>query len=385
MRPNWLLICASVLIQFAGAYELGGWHYPAQSNPDWSFTQLAPGQTSLTLGDLWFQPWGSLETDSFINSTIATAMLEKKASSQGFAFYVGISMSGVGRDDVWIALLDNVTAIDTLVGNLVPFCTQYGFDGVTIDYEPSTIMPNAAQVDNLTYLLSKLGSSHNGNTSQPLVLSIDISSNLDLWETVYDLPAVSSVVDRFEVMDYYTYPSIVLPPCLQKLYTFGIRPQQVVIGVGFSSPIWSNVPYGGNPLLPGYPHVHQGWVDQNYHQIGGNANTMPGQSTWDQINDLYVAKTISFAEGDEIFYLWWPVAGNVSSELVSVTFWNPLSSLQSYCDFVRNENLLGLFSWTTASDTPRAFASEYLATCLTSPLVSSAAAAMPRPSVFWDV
>lgn len=63
---------------------------------------------------------------------------------------------------------------------------------------------------------------------------------------------------------------------------------------------------------------------------------------------------------DGLYYVWWPEGpGNIS-----VTFFNPPSSIQRFCSYAKQEHLGGLFVWCASNDSPRAEGMNTIASCL---------------------
>jgi len=116
--------------------------------------------------------------------------------SAGHAAGVKVLISCQAPAPTWGALAYNASYISAFINNVENFVSQYGLDGVDIDWEFPSPAPSSS-ASNYANLLSQLSSSLHG---RGLLLTADVAS----WGTEADgvLSSVFNSVDWLNIMDY---------------------------------------------------------------------------------------------------------------------------------------------------------------------------------------
>lgn len=173
---------------------------------------------------------------------------------------------GPGADNpTWLAVLGSPTARSALVKNVLNFTVANNFNGITLDWEWGH--PTPVQRSQFTSLVKEFYiafHSTRGTSAYAKNLTIGIATGCGPGTLEqFDMKALAPMLDRVEVMGYYGYPTSYNKYFPEFLYSQGVKPSQIILGLGFSSSPYTNVPFGSNSSQPGSPRVHPGWVDDS--------------------------------------------------------------------------------------------------------------------------
>jgi spore germination protein len=177
--------------------------------PYWNLAAVSVGHleglTHLSYFSLTPNADGSLKTHTnpreldpgwFNLNKESTLALFAQAKQAGLKTHVVISQFD---DQVIVSLLENPTAHEKLTSEILQLISKYGFDGVNIDFEPTSGLANESA--NFTAFITTLN--HQLKTTNPaLQVFLDIypgaAGNPGLWQ----LSELTFLVDQFVVMTY---------------------------------------------------------------------------------------------------------------------------------------------------------------------------------------
>jgi chitinase len=132
---------------------------------------------------------------------IPQGTLEPQLISRAHKAGVKVLISIGGGDGIqgprFNRMASSETSRQNFVSNVLAFLTKFGYDGVDIDWE----VPNALDRANCTTLMQEL---RNGLPS-PWLISMAVTANPIWYGSGMDIPALTPLVDFFNVMTYDFY------------------------------------------------------------------------------------------------------------------------------------------------------------------------------------
>lgn len=166
-------------------------------------------------------------------------------------------------------MLGSATARGALVTNVVNFVVANAFDGIILDWEPP-VPTTPQQRSDFTFLVKAFYAAHasvGAAIGRNLTIGVCVGDGSGILRQ-YDMKSLAPMLDRLEVMGYYNYPTFFNTLFPSVFYSQGVKPSQIILGLGFSSSTYANVPFGANNSQPGSPLVFPGWMGGKFPEGG---------------------------------------------------------------------------------------------------------------------
>jgi len=309
-----LIAIRSAAAQSADAHRLLGYY------PEWGKYQIPP----YTAEQIPYKKlthiahaFASLSPAADGTVVIPQGMIEPKLFSLAHAAGVKVELSigggGGNQGTIFNFMAASETARQNFVANVRTLLTTYGYDGVDIDWE---IPGNPTNQANCTTLMQEL---RNGLPS-PWIISMAVTAEPFDYGG-YDIPALSPLVDFFNVMTYDFYGTWsgmtgLVSPLFQDPadpnqegsvstsmniyeYTYGVPVSQLNIGTPFYGYEWDGVDtiWTSCATCPSYSWNYGTYIEQRINKLGWTEQydsaaeapyltnaTIPGFITYDGVD-----------------------------------------------------------------------------------------------------
>jgi chitinase len=298
---------------------------------------------------------GSL--DSSANSLTPSACATMVSLAHGAGRKALVCVGGAGSETDF---LDD-TSPDNLglfVGNIISFMSDYGYDGVDLDWEPF----NSADTEQYTNLVNALRASLDDFTEHKL-LTVAAPAYPEYGDSPTAeftmLASVQGAFDQINIMTYdlsgpyegwvtwfnspiydggYTFPSVpteLVPSINGAVSNFvsnGVQPGKLGIGQPFYGYIWT----GG----PGVTVPRQSWPDTN-------APTFSAYTYEDIVNNYYQSNLYHWDAAAQAAYL--SITNTPAPNDMFISY-DDAHSCQAKVSYARNLHLGGLMIWELSQD-----------------------------------
>ena len=220
--------CLFIVVLLAGIFAsaqnpspalVGYWHNWNDANAP--YIQLNQVDARYTFVDIAFAVphWGTDYQMEFIPDQVSPATLISQIQTlQGQGKKVIISMGGASSP----VSLDNTTERDSFISTMTSIINTYGFDGIDIDFEGSSLIvtggtintPVDAPVINLIYAVKQIMSSYYASHGKRLLLTMApetafVQGGMSAYGSIWGayLPVIQALRDSIEILHVQLYNS----------------------------------------------------------------------------------------------------------------------------------------------------------------------------------